>query len=49
MKGEGLIQGGVMVINPSKGVTYTHNEKTGSLLPFEDMKAALDALSAKDL
>lgn len=44
MVGEGLIQGGVLVISPSKGVVYTHNEKTGSLLPFVDMQAALDSL-----
>ena len=44
MVGEGMIQGGVLVISPSRGVVYTHNEKTGSLLPFEDMKQALDSL-----
>ena len=44
MVGEGLIQGGVLLISPSKGVVYTHNEKTGSLLPFQDMQAALDSV-----
>ena len=49
MVGEGLIQGGVMLITASKGVVYTHNEKTGSLLPFEDMKNALASLADEDI
>jgi hypothetical protein len=44
MVGEGLVQGGILIISPSKGVVYQHNEQTGSLLPFEDIKKALESL-----
>mmetsp|Transcript_26309 Transcript_26309/g.25148 ORF Transcript_26309/g.25148 Transcript_26309/m.25148 type:complete len:93 (+) Transcript_26309:497-775(+) len=39
--GEGLVQGGILLISQKKGVVFVHNEKTGSLLPFDEIKAAI--------
>ena len=42
--GEGFIKGGVLIVCPTKGVVYQHNEMSGSLLPFDDIKKILDSL-----
>jgi hypothetical protein len=43
-QGEGFLKGGVILIAPKKGVTYVHNERTGSELPYEDIAKALKEL-----
>jgi hypothetical protein len=42
LKGEGFMQGGVLVIDKDGAVVYQHNEQTGSDLPYADIKAAVD-------
>jgi len=42
--GEGLLQGGVMVVSPTKGVVYLHNEVTGSELPYVEIANAAKTL-----
>lgn len=39
--GEGLTKGGIIIIHPSKGVIYKHEEETGSVLPFDEINQAL--------
>lgn len=48
MKGDGLVQGGVLVVGPAPSceVRYTYLEKTGSELPIDEIEAALKELSA---
>jgi NADH:ubiquinone oxidoreductase subunit len=45
LKGEGLLQGGVLIIHPVRGIVYRHNERTGAVLPFDEMKQVLDSLA----
>jgi AhpC/TSA antioxidant enzyme len=47
LKGEGLLQGGVLIIHPVHGIVYKHNERTGAVLPFDEMKQVLDSLSSE--
>ena len=44
LKGEGLIQGGILIIKADGTVHYIHNEKTGSVLPFDEIAAAVSSL-----
>ena len=44
MKGEGFIQGGIMIVHPIKGVIYMHEEVTGAVLPYDEIKTAIDNL-----
>jgi hypothetical protein len=43
-QGEGFLKGGILLISPTKGVTYSHNEMTGFELPYEDITKALKEL-----
>lgn len=47
MKGDGLVQGGVLVVGPAPRceVRYTYLEETGSEIPIDDIEAALKELS----
>ena len=40
LKGEGLLKGGIIVVSPSKGVVYRHEEVSGSEMPYDDIFAA---------
>ncbi|KAJ8601302.1 hypothetical protein CTAYLR_007222 [Chrysophaeum taylorii] len=44
MVGEGLTQGGVLVVAPDGQVRYTYLEKTGQEIPVDEINAALDDL-----
>jgi len=44
MVGEGLILGGVLVVDRTGAVTYSYPEKTGSPAPVEEIEEALAAL-----
>lgn len=44
LKGEGLIKGGLLIVKTDRTVHYLHSEQTGSLLPFDEIKAATAAL-----
>ena len=39
--GEGLLQGGVIVVSPLAGILYMHQEMTGSELPIEEIAEAI--------
>ena len=47
-KGEGLVQGGVIVVSPAGKVVYTYLEATGSQLPVDEIEKAIDSLSTAD-
>jgi hypothetical protein len=38
-KGEGLLQGGVILVSRKKGVVYQHAEETGSELPVDEIES----------
>ena len=42
--GEGLIQGGVIIVSPSKGIVLCLPEVTGSDLPYDQIDAAVLSL-----
>lgn len=44
-RGEGIIQGGIVVVSPTKGIVYQRNELTGTELPMRDITHAI--LTAK--
>ena len=41
-KGEGLLQGGVVVLDRRGGVEYIYYERTFSALPVEEIRGAMD-------
>mmetsp|Transcript_11779 Transcript_11779/g.39819 ORF Transcript_11779/g.39819 Transcript_11779/m.39819 type:complete len:133 (-) Transcript_11779:24-422(-) len=46
LKGEGLLQGGVFVLHPARGVLYSYQEETGKELPLDDIRDAVRAAMA---
>jgi hypothetical protein len=44
LKGEGLIKGGILIIDPAQGVVYRHEEQTGFVMPYDEIIAAAEAL-----
>lgn len=40
LKGEGLLKGGIIITHPTRGVVYTHQEMTGSEMPYDEIIAA---------
>lgn len=44
LAGEGNLQGGVLVVAPDGTVVYSYQERTGSIIPADDVAAALRAL-----
>lgn len=42
--GEGTIQGGVIIVQPVKGVQYIYHEETGSEVPSESICAAINKI-----
>ena len=44
LEGEGLVQGGIILVNKSGEVTYVYNEKTGYELPVAEIEAAIQTL-----
>lgn len=49
MKGDGLVQGGVLVVGPAPTceVLYTYFEETGSVLPVQDIEQAITDLAGR--
>lgn len=45
MQGEGLVQGGVLVVSAAGEVLFTYLEETGSELPIAEIEATIDSLS----
>mmetsp|Transcript_25824 Transcript_25824/g.71983 ORF Transcript_25824/g.71983 Transcript_25824/m.71983 type:complete len:91 (+) Transcript_25824:280-552(+) len=43
--GEGLIQGGLVIIDPKKGVVYRHNEETGTPMPYDEIVQIVESLA----
>jgi len=48
MNGEGLLKGGFLIICPTRGVVYKHEESTGSEMPYDEIGEALNALTASE-
>ena len=46
MVGEGMIKGGVFVLDPDGKVVYAYEESTGDPLVVEDIQAAMDSMRA---
>ncbi|GMI44487.1 hypothetical protein TrCOL_g7801 [Triparma columacea] len=44
LKGEGIVQGGVMVFDSSGNLKYVYKEMTGYLLPKEEIEKAIDEI-----
>jgi hypothetical protein len=45
LKGEGLVQGGVLLVSRAKGVVFQYAEKTGSEVPVDDIESIVNDLS----
>jgi hypothetical protein len=43
LKGEGLLKGGILIVHPTRGLLYTHEENTGSEMPYDEIMAAFAA------
>ncbi len=37
LKGEGLLKGGLLIVHPTLGVVYRHEESTGSCMPYDEI------------
>ena len=46
--GEGKIKGGLYVISPKDGVVYTHDELTGTEMPYAEIAAVVAKLLGKE-
>lgn len=44
LKGEGMVQGGIIIFDKNGLAKYAYREETGSPLPVDDIRAALDAV-----
>lgn len=45
LKGEGLKLGGVIVFDREGGIVWSHQEKTGSQVPVDDLVAAVNGIA----
>jgi hypothetical protein len=45
--GENNIKGGFLLVSPTDGIVYRHNEMTGSPLPIDDIEQAVLNVIAK--
>lgn len=48
LKGEGMVQGGVLVFDKQGELQYAYNEETGSEVNMEDLQNAIDAVRQKE-
>lgn len=46
--GEGLIKGGIFVLNPKGEVVYVYEETTGDPLVIDDILAAMESMRAPE-
>jgi len=46
--GEGLIKGGLLIIHPTKGLVYQHEEQTGTCMPYDQIQDVLNSLDAAE-
>lgn len=46
--GEGKIKGGLYVISPKDGIVYTHDELTGTEMPYAEIAAVVAKLLGQD-
>jgi hypothetical protein len=47
LKGEGLIKGGLLVISPTDGVVYVHEEQSGTPMPYDEIESVVDSVVSK--
>ena len=47
LKGEGLLKGGLLIIHPTEGVIYQHDETTGTEMPYDEFKEVLEKLKKR--
>lgn len=45
LKGEGMVKGGIIIFDKNGAAKYAYTEETGTPLPIDDIKAALEAVS----
>jgi len=45
LKGEGLVKGGLFIVDPVKGVVYSHEESTGSCMPYDEIEEVVNSLT----
>jgi hypothetical protein len=48
MKGEGIVQGGIIIFNRKGEAMYAYEEETGSPLPVDDIMAAVNAVKFEE-
>lgn len=48
LAGEGLLKGGLLIITPQSGLVYRHEEVTGSCMPYDEIKDALDRIISEE-
>jgi len=46
--GEGNIKGGIIMVHPTRGVTYVYKENTGDEIPLDEIAAALADLTREE-
>jgi len=44
LKGEGIVQGGLVIFGPSGNIEYVYQEKTGYQIPRDEIVAVLDRI-----
>ena len=48
LKGEGIVQGGIIIFNKKGDAMYAYEEETGSPLPIDDIMTAVNAVKVGD-
>jgi hypothetical protein len=46
LKGEGMVQGGIIIFGKDGNAKFTYREETGSPLPVDDILAAIEAVKS---
>lgn len=45
LKGEGLLKGGLIIVSPTKGIVYKHEESTGIAMPYAEIEKVITELT----
>lgn len=49
LKGEGLLKGGLLIVSPTKGVVYKHEESTGTAMPYAEIERIVSELTGIEI